>query len=396
LHLVFQPIVELGTGQAIGAEALIRWEHPQRGTIPPLEFIPIAEETGLILPIGAWVLGEACRQLGEWRDSLGTLAPRTVSVNLSRRQVANGHVADLIADLLSRHHLDPSSLCLEITESVMMEDSALRGLGELRDLGVRLSIDDFGTGYSSLVYLRRFPVQELKIDRLFVAGLGRNPEDTAIVEGVIALAHDLKLTVVAEGVETEDQAESLRHLGADTAQGYYWSRPVPFDEFAALLTVSLGAPGRPHTARLGPHAARRSSQRHRAAPTASIHRVLLIDDARSERELLGLWLEDSSRFVLVGEADDGATGIALAADLRPDLVVLDMSMPGLHGTEALTKLLAVSPHSKVVVVSGFASAGMTQAMIGRGASACLDKCIGPSRLVEQLLGAIEPSEAPVS
>ena len=392
LRLVYQPTIDLRTGRATGAEALIRWVHPERGELAPLDFIPLAEETGLIVPIGAWVLGEACRQLKAWHDSLGPVAPSSLSVNLSGCQLADGQVAELVMDLLSEHRLAPSSLCLEITESVLMADATgtLYGLAELRELGVRLSIDDFGTGYSSLLYLRRFPVNELKIDRLFVAGLGRNPEDTAIVEGVIALAHALQLTVVAEGVETAEHVALLGAMGSDAGQGYYWSRPISASNLGDLLRVSVGMPGR---AVRDDGRAVSVPEHERAVLTTTVvgsapYRVLLVDDVRAERELLGILLEESARFVVAGEAADGVRGVEMARAVQPDLVVLDISMPGMNGVDALTKIVAASPVSRVVVVSGFVSAGLAQATLNQGASACLDKNVGPERLIEQLLSVL--------
>ena len=398
LRVAYQPTVDLTTGQATGAEALLRWDHPRRGAVPPLEFISLAEETGMIVPIGEWVLGQACAQLRRWFDTLGDLAPRSLSVNVSGRQLVQGDLPGVLAALLAAHRLDPTSLCLEITESVLMDNlSGTAGaLGELRDLGVRLSVDDFGTGYSSLLYLRDFPVNELKIDRLFVAGLGRHRQDTAIVEGVIALAHGLNLTVVAEGVETLDQAQSLQHLGSDVGQGFFWSRPTAPDELSALLRASHGAPGS-LSSRRGPER-RNGPVRHPTVapavdPASHPWRVLLVDDARPERELLGVWLHETRRFVVAGEADDGARGVALAEDLQPDLVVLDMSMPGIDGIEALRQVQAVSPGSKVIILSGLVSAGLAKAALDLGASACLDKSIGPARLIEELLRTVDVLEA---
>jgi len=257
----------------------------------------------------------------------------------------------------------------------------------MRDLGVRLSVDDFGTGYSSLLYLRRLPVSELKIDRLFIAGLGRNPEDTAIVEGIISLGHGLNMSVVAEGVETADQLGSLRHLGADRAQGYYWSRPISAEDLHDVFTTKQGAPE--PTERIdGPMLHPSSEPSRQLDPPVhalGTYRVLLIDDARPERELLRIWLDESAHFVVVAEADNGPQGVHLAAHHLPDVVVLDMSMPGMSGMEALSRVQTVSPHSKVVVVSGFLSPGLVQAVIDQGASACLDKSVGPQRLIELIL-----------
>jgi diguanylate cyclase (GGDEF)-like protein/PAS domain S-box-containing protein len=398
LRVAYQPTVDLSTGRATGAEALLRWDHPGRGEIPPLDFISLAEETGLIVPIGTWVLGQACAQLRHWFDTLGELAPRSLSVNVSGRQLVHGDLADGLAALLTAHQLDPTSLCLEITESVLMDNlSGTAGaLGDLRDLGVRLSVDDFGTGYSSLLYLRDFPVNELKIDRLFVAGLGRHRQDTAIVEGVIALAHGLNLTVVAEGVETLDQARSLQHLGSDIGQGFFWSQPTEPEVLSDLLRASHGVPGgldlRSRSTRsTGP--AHPPTVSEAPDPSSPPCRVLLVDDARPERELLGIWLHETHRFVVAGEADDGARGLALAAQLQPDLVVLDVSMPGIDGIQALREVQVVSPGSKVVILSGLVSTGLAKATIDLGAAACLDKSIGPARLIEELLRTVDAAES---
>jgi EAL domain-containing protein (putative c-di-GMP-specific phosphodiesterase class I) len=226
LRALFQPIVRLADGAMIAAEALVRWVHPERGLLEASQFVPLAEETGIIVPIGGWVLDEACRQAASWSGEGGTPA---VSVNLSARQLSRPDLVDAVAEALAASGLDPDRLWLEITESVLMEDAdtAVAALERLRSLGVHLCVDDFGTGYSSLAYLRRFPVDALKVDRSFVAGLGEDPEDSAIVEAVVSMAHSLRLSVVAEGVETEEQLARLRDLGCELAQGFYFAAPVP-------------------------------------------------------------------------------------------------------------------------------------------------------------------------
>ena len=237
LRLHYQPKVELGTGAVVGVEALVRWEHSVRGMVPPGEFIPVAEEMGLILPIGHWILQEACRQAREWREQHWAGGPIEVCVNVSARQFGHPGLVGEVARVLAETGLDPGCLVLEITESAVMEDAAstIATLRDLKDLGVRLAIDDFGTGYSSLAYLHRLPVDVLKIDRSFVDGLGREAEDTAIVRSVLGLAHSLGLQVVAEGVETAEQVEGLRALGCKIAQGYYFSRPLPPAALEELL-----------------------------------------------------------------------------------------------------------------------------------------------------------------
>lgn len=233
----YQPEVSLKTGEVVGFEALVRWEHPEQGLISPARFIPVAEETGMIVPIGRWVLEEACRQAKEWREQRPNGPPLVMSVNLSARQFGHPDLVRDVAHTLGETGLDPGCLVLEITESAVMEDarSTIDTLKELKSLGVSLAIDDFGTGYSSLSYLRRFPVDYLKIDRSFVDGLGEHPEDTVLVSGIVDLANALGLKVVAEGVETEEQLALLRKMGCDLAQGYRFARPLPGERAGTLL-----------------------------------------------------------------------------------------------------------------------------------------------------------------
>jgi diguanylate cyclase (GGDEF)-like protein/PAS domain S-box-containing protein len=230
LRLHYQPEVELATGRICGFEGLLRWEHPLRGLLGPSAFIPLAEETGLIVGIGEWVLREACTEAARWTQ------PLTLSVNLSARQLAQHDLVAMVRRALSETRMDPSMLCLEITESAVMESGAATTaqLRALKSLGVRLAIDDFGTGFSSLAHLRRFPVDVIKIDGTFVAGLGREPQDASIAAAVISLAHALGLTTVAEGVETEEQLAILKELGCDFGQGYLFARPLPADEAQQL------------------------------------------------------------------------------------------------------------------------------------------------------------------
>ena len=231
LEVYYQPVVELPSGAVNGVEALVRWQHPRRGLLSPSQFVGLAEESGLILPVGALVLSDACRQVAVWNDAHRGRTPLTVAVNLSAHQLVFPGLRDIVAQALLDSALDPSLLCLEITETVLMEDagSSRTALDSLKALGVQLAVDDFGTGYSSLLYLRRFPVDILKVDRSFVAGLGKSPADSAIVAGVVGLAHALGLVAVAEGVETTEQADGLAGLGCKLAQGYLWSRPVPIE-----------------------------------------------------------------------------------------------------------------------------------------------------------------------
>ena len=237
LRVHYQPIVDLVTGRVIGAEALLRMMGPHNELLMPGSFISIAEETGLIVPVGAGVLDDACAQLRRWRKELGDDAPATVSVNLAARQLSTAGFAELVRRTLERHRIEPADLTLELTESTLIQAGreALDAVVALHDLGVRLAIDDFGTGYSSLSYLKRFPVDIVKVDRNFVDGLGNAPNDTEIVRAVLALGQSLGLVTVAEGVETKDQLQLLRELGCDGAQGYLLSRPVPAAELPAAV-----------------------------------------------------------------------------------------------------------------------------------------------------------------
>jgi diguanylate cyclase (GGDEF)-like protein len=241
LMLHYQPVVEVAGATTVGVEALIRWHHPDQGLVAPVRFIPVAEESGLIIPIGAWVLEQACSQLRDWH-LLGPADPRgSVEVNLSARQIDDPGIVATVEQILARTGLPPEHLTLEITESALMRDaaSALVVLSALKELGVLLAIDDFGTGYSSLSYLQRFPLDVLKVDRMFVEELGMRTGGDEIVSAVIKLAHALGLQVVAEGVETEQQFEVLRSLDCDFAQGFLFSRPVPAAELRALFGRQL-------------------------------------------------------------------------------------------------------------------------------------------------------------
>ena len=231
LVLHYQPKFCAPRGPVLGAEALLRWQHPTRGLVPPNDFIPLAEKTGLIVPIGDWVLDEACRQMKSWRDA--GHRDWTISVNLSSLQFGHAGLVDTVRDTLARHKLEPRYLTLEITESTAMRDveASLATLERLSGMGVKISIDDFGTGYSSLLYLKRLPATELKIDRGFVRELARDSEDAAIVSAIVALGQTLNLKIVAEGVETREQQEFLTKLGCNSLQGFLLGRPMNADSF---------------------------------------------------------------------------------------------------------------------------------------------------------------------
>jgi PAS domain S-box-containing protein len=237
--LHYQPRIELATGRIVGAEALIRWQHPERGLVQPDEFIPLAEETGLVIAIGEWALGAACRQAAAWRAA--GLGEVPVAVNLAATHLRECSLPDLVARALHEHGLPPALLEIEVTESILMADPELSVANacRLKDIGVGLSIDDFGTGYSSLSYLKRLPITSLKIDRSFVRDIATDPDDAAIITAVIAMAHTLKLRVIAEGVETHAQWAFLKAHGCDEFQGFLVSRPVDNGAFVRLLELQV-------------------------------------------------------------------------------------------------------------------------------------------------------------
>jgi EAL domain-containing protein (putative c-di-GMP-specific phosphodiesterase class I) len=243
--LVYQPIVRVQDGEIAGVEALARWEHPARGVIPPDEFIPLAEQTGLIVPLGRALLREACLQAAALHAACPRRVLPTMSVNLSARQLQSPELVADVGRALLEARIPAASLVLELTESAMMEDLdlATRRLEELRDLGVSLAIDDFGRGYSSLNYIRRFPVDVLKIDRSFIADIAHGPAETkALIAAIMQLAAALSLKTVAEGIEDDDQLARLRELGCDLAQGYHLFRPMPGAQVEALLARAAARP----------------------------------------------------------------------------------------------------------------------------------------------------------
>jgi EAL domain-containing protein (putative c-di-GMP-specific phosphodiesterase class I) len=242
LFLEFQPIASLAEGRFIGAEALVRWRHAERGVIQPNDFIPTAEETGLIVPLGRLVLESACRQLREWRDAEPEYGLWNMSVNVAALQLRSADFPDVVEQALEDTQLDASALCLELTESVLIEDGIVVDvIGRLRELGVRIAIDDFGTKYSSLSYLTRLAIDELKIDRSFVEGLVGDDSKRAIVSAILAIGQSLAMPVTAEGVETEAQLVELRRLGCQRVQGFYFSRPQSAEDCLATIRRPLPA-----------------------------------------------------------------------------------------------------------------------------------------------------------
>ncbi|MES2049528.1 MAG: EAL domain-containing protein [Pseudomonadota bacterium] len=240
--LHYQPKIDLRTSEIIGAEALVRWRHPQIGLVHPIEFIPLAEETGLILPLGEWVFAEACRQQIAWQAE--GLPPLKIAINMSARQFRQEDLSERIATIFTNTGAQPDDFILELTESMVMQDvgSTLISLRELKNLGLSISLDDFGTGYSSLSYLRRFPIDELKIDKSFINDIHENPDDAAIASAIIAMAISLGLRVVAEGVEKKEQIEMLVAMGCTQVQGYYYGRPMDADSFKERFQKQIAVP----------------------------------------------------------------------------------------------------------------------------------------------------------
>jgi diguanylate cyclase (GGDEF)-like protein len=372
ISLRYQPVIELASGRITGVEALVRCEADGEELLPS-ELIPVAEETGLIVALGSLVLRRALDQLRRWEGAAPGLPPLVMSVNRSARELLIPGACSAVAHALAESGVPPHQLCLEITESVLLEDAdaSARALSALKRLGVRIAVDDFGTGYSSLTYLKQFPVDALKIDRSFVSGLvDAKPDrgDRAIVAGVIDLAHAFGLTTVAEGVETAEQLARLHQLGCELAQGYFLGGPMPAEEVAWWLRHSIAAAPREVAAGDEPR------------PT----RVLVVDDDRGLRALLGLLLDDDPAYDLVASAADGREAVALARHHQPDLVLLDLAMPGVGGLEALPLLRAVAPGAEVVVVSGLEPADVEDEAVARGARAFVGKELGPDRLVAEL------------
>ncbi|MFA5241590.1 MAG: EAL domain-containing protein [Sulfuricella sp.] len=343
--LHYQPQVSLLTGQMIGMEALLRWQHAELGMISPAHFIPLAEDTGLIIPIGAWVLHTACKQTRAWHDA--GLPPIRVAVNISGRQFRE-NIPQLVKKVLAETGLPPEFLELEITESVAMQhaESTEQTLGALRDMGVRLSIDDFGTGYSSLSYLKRFPINKLKLDQSFVRDIISDPDDAAISIAIIALAHGMKLDVIAEGVEKESQLDFLRTHSCDAIQGYYFSRPVASEQMEQLLRdgCQLNLP----------------SQQDGAALT-----LLLVDDEPNILSSLQRLLRHEGYNILT--ATSPAAAFDILAKHPVSVIISDQRMPEMSGTEFLSRVCELYPDTLRMVLSGYADLSSVSDAINRGA-----------------------------
>ncbi len=345
--LHYQPKVSLSSGLISGMEALLRWQSPELGMVSPADFIPLAEETGLIGPIGEWVLRTACAQNRALLDS--GLPPMRVAVNVSALQFKNANLTEVIARVLRETGLEPHSLELEITESAVIHnvDKMITTLGELKEMGIDLAMDDFGSGYASLYYLKQFPFDKLKIDCPFVRDITSNPNSSAIARTVIAMAHSLHLKVVAEGVETEGQLRYLRNHGCDEMQGYYFSRPVPAADFARLL-----------------RSGRALSLETDVASYAG-KSILLVDDElivlSALEEILTLY---GYRVLTAGSAREG---FELLANNRVAVVISDYNMPDMNGNEFLCRIREIHPRTVRILITGQGNMETVTDAINKGA-----------------------------
>ncbi len=329
LRLYYQPQVDLISGQIVGLEALVRWQHPERGLIQPGEFIPLAEESGLIVRLGEWVLREACRQIRQWSD-MG-LAPRQTAINVSTVQLGRDHLLASVKDALEIFGIRPQQLELEITESSIMVDQvhSFKLLAELRALGVRISIDDFGTGYSSLAYLQQLQAHKLKVDISFVRDITSNSGNAAIVKAIIALGHSLGLEIIAEGVEEPGQAHYLRALQCDVMQGYLVSRPLPAQEITCFMTSFVAATT--------------------PVDNEAMNTLLLVDDEPIILSALTSFLETENYRLLTATNADEA--IQLLAKFPVGVILTDQIMPGMSGTELLALARIMYPDTVRMVLT---------------------------------------------
>ncbi|OGU09213.1 MAG: hypothetical protein A2075_00060 [Geobacteraceae bacterium GWC2_58_44] len=345
--LHYQPQVDLKSGRIVGMESLIRWQSPELGFIPPDRFISLAEETGLIVPIGEWVLTNACAQNKAWQDA--GHPPLIMAVNLSPRQFRQENLAEMVAGILQQSGLGPQYLELEIVESLLMHDpqSATVMIKKLRALGVQLTMDDFGTGYSSLSYLKLFPFDKIKIDQSFVRDITSDPDSAAIAKAMIALGHSLKLRVIAEGIETEGQMHYLRSHRCDEMQGYYFSRPVPAPEFEKMLFE------------------KRHLELKRENDRFSDRTILLVDDEADVVAALQRMLDIEGYQILT--AASAETAFELLAANRVGVIVADQRMPGVSGIEFLSRIKELHPDTVRILLTGYPDLDIVTEAVKNGA-----------------------------
>jgi diguanylate cyclase len=344
--MYYQPRVDLLSGRIVGAEALIRWRHPERGIVGPAEFIALAEETGQIVAIGDWVLDAVCAQQALWKAAHVATVP--VAINLSAIQLAKENLQVSIRSAVKRHGVGYGDIEFELTESAVMDDPADAGnkLHALKALGLRLSLDDFGTGYSSLAYLKRFPFDFIKIDRAFVTDITKDPDDAAIANAIIAMAHGLGLRVVAEGVETEGQLQFLRRRRCDELQGYFFSKPVPAGDFETMLRED-------RRLALAPEPAQREDT------------LLIVDDEPSTLAALRRQLRRQGYRVLTAES--GREGLELLAVNSVQVVLADQRMPEMSGSKFLGLVKDLYPDTVRIILSGYTDLQAVTDSVNRGA-----------------------------
>jgi diguanylate cyclase (GGDEF)-like protein len=371
IEIYYQPKARLSDGSVVGVEALLRWDHPTRGRIGPAEFVPVAEQSGLITPLTMRILRASLTHVKEWSRAGYDLH---VSVNLALRSLLDTDMPSQVEALLLEIGVPSDRLTLEITESSVMADPprTIAVLERLAALGVRLSVDDFGTGYSSLSYLRRLPVNEVKIDQSFVLRMASEPTDAAVVRSIIELSHNLGLSTVAEGVEDAASWEMLREMGCDEVQGYHLSRPMHSSSFGRWLSNFQRPLPRPSP----------------SLPVDEVARsVLVVDDDWLMRDLVSNLLDDAGLYE-VHEASDGWEAIAQARLHQPDVIILDLAMPRMSGLDALPSIRAVAPKSRVVVLTSTDDRRMAAKAVEQGATAFLDKALGLELIPQQVALAL--------
>ncbi|MCP5282983.1 MAG: EAL domain-containing protein [Rhodoferax sp.] len=347
LQVHYQPFVDMQSGRIVGMEALLRWTHPELGPISPATFIPLAEQSGQIVAIGAWVLRQACSDMQQWRARGLPTVP--VSVNLSPLQFRDPALLDTVRQTIDAFAVEPGDICLELTEGAVMDDvtHSEKMMRALKDLGVTLSLDDFGTGYSSLSYLKRFPFDKVKIDQSFVRDINRNNQDAVIAKVVISMAHGLGLRVIAEGVENELQCEFLRSNVCDEIQGYFFSRPIPAASMEALLREDRRLPA------------------HLVRVQTKLRTVLLVDDEPNVLASLKRLLRPDGYRIL--SASSGQEGLDMLARQPVDIIVSDQRMPGMTGVQFLRQAKALYPQTIRIVLSGHTELQSVTDAINEGA-----------------------------
>jgi diguanylate cyclase (GGDEF)-like protein/PAS domain S-box-containing protein len=346
-ELHYQPKLDLNTGRVSGVEALLRWRRPGFGLVYPAEFVPVLEDTGMVVRAGAWIIDEACRQIAAW-NAQGVRDVR-VAVNVSSRQFVEGDLEGDIRNALERHRIDPGLLELELTESALMSnfEHTIQVLQTLKGLGLRIAIDDFGTGYSSLAYLKRFPIDKLKIDIAFVRDITTNPDDAAIALAIISMAHSLHMQVIAEGVESRAQMALLRRHRCDEIQGFHFSRALVPDDVVRLVLENRAQPTRP------------------AADDRNVQTLLVVDDDPNVLAALHrLFRRDNYRVVTAGSPAEGFEMLAL---YRVQVILCDQRMPGMSGIEFLSKVKEMYPDTMRIILSGYTGVETVLDSINRGA-----------------------------